>query len=226
MINVLGEGKEGVVVLCLAKSRRWGVEEGGQGQPALQQLLSLQPKPDPVRLRGAPSGVSRAPFSPSQGKRRRGGGTDTGGGARPRASGPHRARRRPGGSGRAALTGSGVSTTSLTAPPKQGRQSPMAGPTAGTAGGGRGGRGGGGEGGKGGGGPACGLRPAPRSGRARPASGPCGAAGGGHGRGQGRARAERCEPRRCLRLCGVTGGGAEGGGEVTARGITPGTVPV
>lgn len=74
MINVLGEGKDGVVVLLLAKSRRWGVEEGGQRQPALKQLPSLQPKPDPVRLRGAPRAVSRAPSSPSQGKRRRGGG--------------------------------------------------------------------------------------------------------------------------------------------------------
>lgn len=93
MINVLGEGKEGVVVLCLAKSRRWGVEEGGQGQPALQQLLALQPKPDPVRLRGAPSGVSRASFSPSQGKRRRGGG-------RTQAAGPG-----PGPRGLTALAG-------------------------------------------------------------------------------------------------------------------------
>lgn len=33
-----------------------------------------------------------------------------------------------------ALTGSGVSTTSLTAPPMQGRHIPMAGPTAGGAG--------------------------------------------------------------------------------------------
>lgn len=31
VINVLGEGEEGVVVLFLTKSLRWGVEEGGQG---------------------------------------------------------------------------------------------------------------------------------------------------------------------------------------------------
>lgn len=67
----------------------------------------------------------------------------------PRASGRHRpltnnrAESQRSGGGRreggeaapgSALTGSGVSTTSLTAPPMQGRHSPMAGPTTGRAG--------------------------------------------------------------------------------------------
>lgn len=79
----------------------------------------------PLPLRGAPRsppaplGVTARSQTTGRKEGRREGGTGTAPGPGPAAA--------------PALTGSGVSTTSLTAPPRQGRHSPMAGPTAGAA---------------------------------------------------------------------------------------------